>query len=133
MSIRCIPIAAMTLALCAGSVEAETDILGNIPLTYTSPTYNTNGQVSTGLGLDYAVEFKATSTETVDSATLVLTIQLGTTPTLGIYNATGGGIGSLVGSFFDSSLDSRNRCHRDVHGHRRLDEWQQLLPGPRRQ
>jgi hypothetical protein len=105
MSIRCIAIAAMTLALCAGSVEADIDILGNIPPTYLSPTYNTNGQVNTGLGLDYAVEFKATSTETVDSATLVLTIQTGTTPTLGIYNANGsGGIGSLVGSFSDSSL-----------------------------
>ena len=107
MSIRCVGIAAMTLALCAGSVEADIDILGNIPPAYTSPTYNTNGQVNTGLGLDYAVEFKATSAETVDTATLVLTIQKGTTPTLGIYsvNSTTGGIGSLVGSsFVDSNL-----------------------------
>jgi hypothetical protein len=105
MNIRCFAIAAMTLALFAGSVEADIDILGNIPPTYTSPTYNINGQVNTGLGSNYAVEFTATSTETVDSATLVLSIQTGTTPTLGIYTATGSGaIGSLVGSFTDPGL-----------------------------
>lgn len=97
----------VALAVLASSAATEAKagyIIGNIPPTYTSPTYNVNGQVNTGLGLNYAVEFTATAAETVTTATLVLNIQRGTTPTLGIYNATPGGtIGSLVGTAFTDS------------------------------
>jgi hypothetical protein len=99
-------IGASVLALCATAVEANAGIIiGNIPPTYTTPTYNTNGSVTTGLGIDYAVEFQASATETVDTAKVVVTIAFGTTPTLGIYNATSGNaIGTLVASFTDPGL-----------------------------
>ena len=98
--------AAVVASMVWGPGAARADfVLGNIPPTYTSPTYNTNGQINTGLGTNYAVEFSATANETITLATLILTIQRGTTPTLGIYTATANNtIGSLVGAFASANL-----------------------------
>lgn len=95
-----VAVLAFLLSWASGNVRADLDLLGNLNAT----GYNTNGGVSTGQGTNYAVEFTATASDTVNSVQVVLTVQAGVLPTVGIYNATGGAIGSLVGSFTDSSL-----------------------------
>ena len=95
-----VAVLAFLLSWASGNVRADLDLLGNLNAT----GYNTNGGVSTGQGTNYAVEFTATASDTVNSVQVVLTVQAGVLPTVGIYNATGGAMGSLVGSFTDSSL-----------------------------
>jgi PEP-CTERM motif len=89
----------LVAALLSGWGQARSEvIIGNIPPTYTSPTYNTNGQIPfSSLGNNYGIEFVATANETVTQALLVLTLPVGSTPTLGIYDSALPSPASLVG------------------------------------
>ena len=91
-------IAVSTFVL-SGWGQAKADsIIGNIPPTYTAPTYNTNGLVGLVGTNNYGIEFQAGANETATQATLILSFNTGATPTLGIYTSATPAAGSLVGS-----------------------------------
>jgi hypothetical protein len=80
-----------------GPAKAGT-ILGNLPPA------NVSGGALTGGGTNYAVEFQATSDETVDTVKTLFTIGLGNNATVGIYNATSSNaIGSQIGGNFTAT------------------------------
>jgi hypothetical protein len=96
-------LATLALVLISGEGQAG-GIIGNLP-------NNEGSAVAIGSTTPYAVEFTATQNETVNMATLIFTISAGnggpaSTPTVGIYNASGGAVGSLVGTFTDAGLTS---------------------------
>ncbi len=94
---------AVAAALLAGIGEARAGgIIGNMPQINDNFFVNIIVTPSTS----YAVEFTATANETVNSVILRTTISDGpaSTPIVGIYTASSGAVGSLVGSFTTGSL-----------------------------